>query len=249
MKKFGYNVDKTLLFYDVDVSNLFTESMKYDLLKAIRESVQTRFMTFHHDTCRENEDVKSIPAIYCSGLSLSKKIEWLENFYKNQITKVVSTTLDREVKPVNDIGRAITVQVLGHGMRIECHIDTYPTAANLYLKTAPRGGELAISPERNTKGYQNILNEAETLVPLTEMTLGIVHLNNNAHTVTYCWDNVNEEVPLLALPNLDDKNFWAGARIALNFNFDDPLFAESMPSSEERISIYNHIHGGSSKVN
>ena len=158
MKKFGYDVDKTLLFYDVDVRNLFTGSMKYDLLKAIRESVKARFMTFQHNTCREHEGVKSIPAIYCSGLSLSKKIEWIENFYTNQITKVVSTTLGREVKPINDIGRAITVQVIGHGMRIECHIDTYPTAANLYLQTAPRGGKLAISPNRNTKGYQNIIN-------------------------------------------------------------------------------------------
>lgn len=243
MRKFGYTPDKTLIFANIDVSHLFKGSMEQDLLQAIRTSAQTRYMTFQHDTCREEESVKTLPFVYCSGIPLAKKLDWLESFYTNDIIQVVSQTLQRDIKPIDNIGRAITVQALGNGMRVECHVDTYPTAANLYLQLAPEGGQLAISAKNDLKGYQNILNEVDDLITLEKMTLGIVNLNNNAHTVTYCWDGINERVPVDALPDITVDSFWQTARIAVNFNFDDPHFDKFMPDMKERMSIYHHING------
>jgi hypothetical protein len=244
MKQFGYHPDKTLLYSNVDVSHLFTGSMEKDLFKAIRDSIQTRWMTFQHRTCREEDGITELPFIYCSGVALAKKLAWVEDFYTKDIIKVVSETLKRPVKPIENIGRAITVQVLGNGMRVECHIDSYPTACNLYLQLSPQGGELAISPNKDTKGYDNILKEAAEIIPLQKMKLGIVNLSQNAHTVTYCWDGINPKTPVTdTIPDVNNDTFWETARIAVNFNFDDPFLEDHMPSIDERKTIYHHING------
>lgn len=240
MKVFGFTPKEPLAFHDIDMSALLSESRKKVLLDAIRTNAVAKNLTLKHSTCRELE-VSSIPFVYCSGKPLEEEIPWLKEFYQKDVISTVRSALQRDIEPIEGMAQAITAHVLGHGMRFECHVDSYPTTANLYLQCPPTGGELAVAPAADTRGYEEIVSKATLLTP-KPMELSIVHLNKNVHTVCYCWDNIHEKVPLQTLPDLTSEEFWKSARISVNFNFRDPVKKLEMPSEEDVLSTFSHVN-------
>ena len=171
-------------------------------------------------TSRETEDVSSISISTVDGSQIRISLPWLHKLYKSTFLDLIIKHIDRTAVSANSDIHGITINIQsGNTMRYECHVESNPITALLYVNDHPKGsgGELVISNDTNSRGLEAIKRDSVSIYPESGV-LYVIQAMHNPHFAS-------------PLTNQGDS------RIAIVFNY----YNEKTPETARPIDLDNHL--------
>lgn len=236
----------------IEVASKLPTGWHQNALDIIRDSARIVLLDFSHPTSREDDfkGRKLLPTVVAAGRALAQKSPWIEEFYRDELLKTVSSIIGENAQAAPDLNGIVTANVLGVGMRFETHVDSWHLGANLYVQKSGNniGGDLVTARNLEARTYKQVLEDPAVTVVPKEGNLVVVKLSRRPHTVTVVGievDETNKEDVLkkrvFQIPNLNDDSFWENARISLNFNL--MLEGQTPEDAANFGNISSYVHG------
>jgi len=119
-------------------------------------------------TSREISKNEQIPVLTVGGHTINEELPWLNKLYTGLIRDKAQTFTSEPVSIAKNIKYAINLNIQkGSMMRYECHVDSNPIAALLYVTSHPpgTGGELVVSSDPSARGIKAIQQNATCIYP------------------------------------------------------------------------------------
>lgn len=120
-----------------------------------------------HSTSREGAAVDSLPVHCVGGRVVRKELPWLVDLYETTFREIGGRVRGEPLTTAVDERYAVVLNVQVPGERYECHVDTNPVEALLYVTGHPAGtgGELAVARDVGARSKEDIDADCVALHP------------------------------------------------------------------------------------
>jgi hypothetical protein len=151
-----------------DVSSVMPIGWREEIEKVARNDRITKFLAPPHATSREASDVISLQIMTVRGATMWERLPWLIDLYRGYFRTLYQEATGRTIYPTNDRRYAVVMNVQEGADRYECHVDTNPVEALLYVTDHPRGtgGELVVSNNVNARSVEEVDKDCSVLYPV-----------------------------------------------------------------------------------
>jgi len=98
-----------------------------------------------------------------------ERLPWLIDLYRGHFRQLYEEAAGRRLHPTEDQRYAVVMNVQEGGDRYECHVDTNPIEALLYVTDHPRGtgGELVVANNENAASVEEVDEDCSILYPIS----------------------------------------------------------------------------------
>ena len=147
---------------DQELSKKQAEAILNDLVNRI-----TKHLIPPHSTSREASDVTSIQVMTVRGATVWERLPWLTDLYRDYFRVLYEEATGRRLYPTDDRRYAVVMNVQEGTDRYECHVDTNPVEALLYVTDHPRGtgGELVVANNVDARSVAEVDEDCSILYP------------------------------------------------------------------------------------
>jgi len=134
---------------------------------ALRDRVVRTLLPPHH-TSREGSEVTSLQIMTVRGPTVWERLPWLVDLYRGYFRQLYEEATGRAIYPTADRRYAVVMNVQEGGDRYECHVDTNPVEALLYVTDHPRGtgGELVVANNVDARSVEEVDADCSVLYPV-----------------------------------------------------------------------------------
>jgi hypothetical protein len=121
-----------------------------------------------HHTSREGHDVTSLQIMTVRGATVWERLPWLIDLYRGYFRELYQEATGRVIHATDDRRYAVVMNVQEGGDRYECHVDTNPVEALLYVTDHPRGsgGELVVANDVHALSVEEVDRDCSVLYPV-----------------------------------------------------------------------------------
>jgi hypothetical protein len=150
-----------------DVSTAMPMGWREEIEQVARNDRITKQLVPPHSTSREASDVTSIQVMTVRGGTVSERLPWLIDLYRGYFRELYEETTGRRLYPTEDKRYAVVMNVQEGTDRYECHVDTNPVEALLYVTDHPRGtgGELVVANNVDARSVDEVDKDCTVLYP------------------------------------------------------------------------------------
>jgi hypothetical protein len=155
-------------WHTFDLSDLLPEGWQDGLLAIANMKAVAKTLVPSSVTSREASVDLELPVLTVGGITLSEDAPWLYDLYVGMFRDLAQTVTLEPVVTALDRRIAINLNVQrGSTMRYECHVDSNPVEALLYVTSHPpgRGGELVVAHSHDAQSVSDVEQSAATLYP------------------------------------------------------------------------------------
>lgn len=126
-----------------------------------------RVLTTSHSTSREARQDYELAFRAVDGKVLAQRLPWLRTLYERDFRDLAQLTTSEPVSLMSDDRFAIAISIHTFPDRYECHVDTNPIEAILYVTTHREGdgGELVVSNHEQAMSMQEVDADATIIEP------------------------------------------------------------------------------------
>ncbi len=152
--------------YDIDTA--LPAGWRDEIIKVAREYRVTKHLVPPHSTSREGDDVTSLQIMTVRGITVWERLPWLVDLYRGYFRELYQEATGRKVYPTDDRRYAVVMNVQEGTDRYECHVDTNPVEALLYVTDHPRGtgGELVVANSVDAQSVEEVDADCSVLYPV-----------------------------------------------------------------------------------
>jgi hypothetical protein len=121
----------------------------------------------NHTTSRESQPVELESSIVTETQLRVSIPEFVDNLYRGTILEIVRTLKNHTAYPASSGSHGVVLNYQKEGWRSECHVDSNPIAALLYLSSHDRdtGGELIVSNKGDVRGIDAVNSDCSVIQP------------------------------------------------------------------------------------
>jgi len=150
-----------------NVAALLPAGWQQELIDVAKNSAMARTLTPPHSTSREDSGVGSLPIHCVGGRIVQRRLPWLVELYRGTFRELGEEVRGVPLTPAVDERYAVVLNVQVPGERYECHVDTNPVEALLYVTSHPEGtgGELAVARDTGARSKAEIDADCVPLYP------------------------------------------------------------------------------------
>ncbi len=152
-----------------DVSSALPTGWRDEIEKVARNDRIIKHLVPPHSTSREGSDVRSLQVMTVRGLTVWERLPWLVDIYRGYFRELYREATGREIYPTEDRRYAVVMNVQEGTDRYECHVDTNPVEALLYVTDHPRGtgGELVVANNVDARSVEEVDKDCSVLYPVS----------------------------------------------------------------------------------
>ncbi|WP_084597758.1 2OG-Fe(II) oxygenase [Micromonospora chokoriensis] len=150
-----------------DVSAAMPTGWREEIEKVARNDRITKQLVPPHHTSRESADVAAVQVMTVRGVTVWERLPWLIDLYRGYFRELYEEAAGRRLHPTDDQRYAVVMNVQEGGDRYECHVDTNPIEALLYVTDHPRGtgGELVVANNADAASVEEVDEDCSILYP------------------------------------------------------------------------------------
>lgn len=151
-----------------DVTSTLPTGWREEIEKVARNDRITKHLVPPHSTSREGPEVKSLQIMTVRGHLMWDRLPWLIDLYRGYFRELYESATGRRIYPTEDRRYAVVMNVQEGGDRYECHVDTNPVEALLYVTDHPRGtgGELVVANDDRVQSVEDVDEDCSILYPV-----------------------------------------------------------------------------------
>lgn len=151
-----------------DVSSAMPSGWREEILEVARNDRVTKRLVPPHSTSREDRDVTSLEVMTVRGRTVWERLPWLIDLYRGFFRDLYQEATGRLIYPTEDRRYAVVMNVQEGTARYECHVDTNPVEALLYVTDHPRGagGELVVANNVDARSVAEVDRDCSVLYPV-----------------------------------------------------------------------------------
>lgn len=137
------------------------------LIDVAKNHAVERTLVPPHSTSREGAEVTSLDIHCVGGRVVQQELPWLVELYKGKFREIGEHCRKERLTTARDPRYAVVLNVQFPGERYECHVDTNPVEALLYVTDHPAGtgGELAVANNVHARSKEEIDADCQALYP------------------------------------------------------------------------------------
>ncbi|HTF09519.1 MAG TPA: 2OG-Fe(II) oxygenase [Asanoa sp.] len=152
-----------------DVTSALPATWREDLVRVARNDRITKHLVPPHSTSREGADVSSLQIMTVRGVTVWERLPWFIDLYCGYFRDLYQEATGRSVYPSDDRRYAVVMNVQEGTDRYECHVDTNPVEALLYVTDHPRGtgGELVVANNVDARSVEEVDADCSILYPVS----------------------------------------------------------------------------------
>ncbi|HEY7598075.1 MAG TPA: 2OG-Fe(II) oxygenase [Actinophytocola sp.] len=150
-----------------NVAALLPTGWQQRLIDVAKNHSMKRTLVPPHSTSRESAEVTSLPIHCVGGKVVQHELPWLVDLYEGKFRKIGERIRGVRLTTARDPRYAVVLNVQFPGERYECHVDTNPVEALLYVTDLPKGtgGELAVANNVHARSKEEIDADCQALYP------------------------------------------------------------------------------------
>ncbi len=209
-------------WHTFDVRGMLPAAWEHELHALAEERALDRELVPASVTSREDPSVGAVQVLIVEGGAIASAVPWLQELYLTRFRELAELAFGERVSAADEVRYAINLNVQrGASMRYECHVDSNPIGALLYVTTHPpgAGGELVVSNTGDVSGTAAVDADCTRIYPVAGH---LVLFDARAHS--------HYVAPLLSLD---------GQRIVVAMNYYTP----SCPERERPADLSQHLFG------
>ncbi|GAA2988031.1 2OG-Fe(II) oxygenase [Streptosporangium longisporum] len=151
-----------------DVSSIMPVGWREEIEKVARDDRIIKRLVPPHSTSREGSEVKSLHIMTVRGPIMWDRLPWLIDLYRGRFRELYEEATGQRIHPTEDRRYAVVMNVQEGTDRYECHVDTNPVEALLYVTDHPRGtgGELVVANDERAQSVEEVDEDCSTLYPM-----------------------------------------------------------------------------------
>lgn len=151
-----------------DVSSALPPAWDEQLKQVARRDRVTKQLLPPHSTSRESAAVTSLQIMTVRGVTLSERLPWLVDLYRGYFRDLYQEATGRRIHTTDDRRYAVVMNVQEGTDRYECHVDTNPVEALLYVTDHPRGsgGELVVANDVGARSIDDVDADCSVVYPV-----------------------------------------------------------------------------------
>jgi hypothetical protein len=137
------------------------------LIDVAKNHSMVRTLVPPHSTSREGATVTSLEIHCVGGKVVQQELPWLVELYEGKFREIGEQIRGVRLTTARDPRYAVVLNVQFPGERYECHVDTNPVEALLYVTEHPEGtgGELAVANDITARSKEEIDADCQPLYP------------------------------------------------------------------------------------
>lgn len=152
-----------------DVRSLLPQFWDAHILEVARTHARLKEITPTSVTSRERDSSLRLPTLTVGGAAVQEHLPWLFDAYHGWIREHAEHVAGESIACASDVryGCVINVQ-RGRSMRYECHVDSNPIEALLYVTTHSNGdgGELLVANDPSAATVEEVDADASEVRPI-----------------------------------------------------------------------------------
>jgi hypothetical protein len=151
-----------------DISTAMPMGWREEIERVARNDRITKRLVPPHSTSREGSDVTSLQIMTVRGVTMWERLPWLIDLYRGYFRELYQEATGRRIYPTDDRRYAVVMNVQEGTDRYECHVDTNPVEALLYVTDHPRGtgGELVVANNVDARSVEEVDKDCSVLYPV-----------------------------------------------------------------------------------
>lgn len=151
-----------------DVASAMPDDWQDQLKQVARNDRVTKQLVPPHSTSREGDEVDALQVMTVVGATMWEKLPWMVDLYRGYFRELYQRATGRAIYPAEDRRYAILMNVQEGTDRYECHVDTNPVEALLYVTDHPRGsgGELVVANTTEARSVAEVDQDCSVLYPV-----------------------------------------------------------------------------------
>jgi hypothetical protein len=151
-----------------DLSSAMPTGWREEIETVARNDRITKQLVPPHSTSREGSDVTSIQVMTVRGPTVWERLPWLIDFYQGYFRELYEEVTGRKLYPTEDRRYAVVMNVQEGTDRYECHVDTNPVEALLYVTDHPpgTGGELVVANNVDARSVGEVDKDCTKVYPV-----------------------------------------------------------------------------------
>lgn len=172
-------------YYSIDALKLLPKNWRSDILDVAAKHAIEKDIIPTSVTSREADPTKKIPVMVVGGSKLVTEVPWLDELYRGKFLDIANAICSEEVFPAKDVRYSLNLNIqTGTAMRYECHIDSNPVEALLYVtdNKPGMGGELIVSRRLDARNIDDVQENSISIYPAAG-TLVVFDARKYAHYV------------------------------------------------------------------
>lgn len=150
-----------------DVSSVMPPGWREELERVGRTHRVVKQLVPPHSTSREGSEVKSLRIMTTPGVTMWEQVPWFIDLYRGYFRELYEEATGRRIHPTVDRRYAVVMNVQEGPDRYECHVDTNPVEALLYVTDHPKGsgGELVVANNVDASSVEEVDKDCSILYP------------------------------------------------------------------------------------
>lgn len=151
-----------------DVASALPDGWQQMIDTVARDDRVVKTLVPPHHTSREGRDVTSLQVMTVRGATVWERLPWLIDLYRGYFRELYQEATGRTIHATDDRRYAVVMNVQEGGDRYECHVDTNPVEALLYVTDHPRGtgGELVVANDVDARSVEEVDRDCSVLYPV-----------------------------------------------------------------------------------
>jgi len=150
-----------------DVMTRLHTGWQQEIIDVAKNFKTERVLEPPHSTSREGADVERLVVHCVGGKVVQRELAWLVELYRGRFREIGEEFRRERLFTAADPRYAVVLNVQVPGKRYECHVDTNPVEALLYVTDHPEGtgGELTVAKDVHARCQEEIDANCVTLHP------------------------------------------------------------------------------------
>lgn len=163
----GYPGVASFSWASENVATLLRPGWQQCLIDVAKNHSMKRVLVPPHSTSRESPEVASLEIHCVGGRVVQQELPWLVELYEGKFREIGEHHRKERLMTARDPRYAVVLNVQFPGERYECHVDTNPVEALLYVTDHPEGtgGELAVANNVHARSKEEIDADCQALYP------------------------------------------------------------------------------------
>lgn len=152
-----------------DVTSAMPPGWREELEHVARTDRVVKNLVPPHSTSREGSDVKSLQIMTVRGATMWERVPWFIDLYRGYFRELYEEATGLRIHPTVDRRYAVVMNVQEGGDRYECHVDTNPVEALLYVTDHAKGagGELVVANNLDANSVEEVDKDCTAIYPVS----------------------------------------------------------------------------------
>jgi hypothetical protein len=150
-----------------DVSSALPPGWREELTTVALQDRVSKELRPPHATSRESAEVRSLQIMTVRGVTVWERLPWMIDLYRGWFRDLYQMATGQKIYATDDRRYAVVMNVQESTDRYECHVDTNPVEALLYVTNHPRGtgGELVVANNVDARSVEEVDEDCSVLYP------------------------------------------------------------------------------------